>query len=372
MIVMSSKDKLHEKFSSQPDKYYKVELFAEEGFKRQKCNVCGKYFWSLSDAKRCPDPPCTTYGFIGNSPVKGWERDYVETWKVIEKFFVKNGHESVPSYPTVCRWFPGLYFTIASIVAFQRVAGATPVFEFPANPLVIPQVSLRFSDIPNVGVSGRHYTSFIMIGQHSLYDPAKKQGYWKDRCIELDWQLLTKVFRIPPEEISFVEDVWLGPAAFGYSLEYYVRGLELGNAVFTEFLGTPENYRQMDRKIIEEMRKEFLYWYPVDLRNSAKELLPHHLTFFIFQHVALFGEKLSPRAIAANGFANLEGKKMSKSTGNFITLQNALENYGADLTRACILTSSEGIDDADWRSENIPVFISRLSMIDEEIKNSKK
>ena len=251
MIVMSSKDKLHEKFSSQPDKYYKVELFAEEGFKRQKCNVCGKYFWSLSDAKRCPDPPCTTYGFIGNSPVKGWERDYVETWKVIEKFFVKNGHESVPSYPTVCRWFPGLYFTIASIVAFQRVAGATPVFEFPANPLVIPQVSLRFSDIPNVGVSGRHHTSFIMIGQHSLYDPAKKQGYWKDRCIELDWQLLTKVFRIPPEEISFVEDVWLGPAAFGYSLEYYVRGLELGNAVFTEFLGTPENYRQMDRKIID-------------------------------------------------------------------------------------------------------------------------
>ncbi|MBI2583481.1 MAG: alanine--tRNA ligase [Candidatus Aenigmarchaeota archaeon] len=248
---MDPKEQLRQKFSVDSDKYYKVKLFEQEGFKRRKCNNCGKFFWTLTDSKKCPDPPCTTYGFIGNSPVHGRKKDYIETWKAVERFFVKNGHTSVPSYPTVCRWFPGLYFTIASIVAFQRAAGATTVFEFPANPLIIPQVSLRFSDIPNVGVSGRHHTSFIMIGQHSEYDPAAKKGYWKDRCIELDWLLLTKIFKIPREEISFVEDVWVGPAAFGYSLEYYVRGLELGNAVFTEFIGTPDNYRQMDKKIID-------------------------------------------------------------------------------------------------------------------------
>jgi len=248
---MNPKDVLRQNFSADYEKYYLVELFAREGFIRQKCANCGKYFWSLVDNECCPDPPCTTYGFIGNSPAKNWGKDYIETWKEIEKFFVKNGHESIPSYPTVCRWFPGLYFTIASIVAFQRAAGATPVFEFPANPLIIPQVCLRFNDIPNVGVSGRHHTSFVMIGQHSLYNPKTQKGYWKNRCIELDWKLLTEVFKIPPEEISFVEDVWLGPAAFGYSLEYYVRGLELGNAVFTEFLGTPQNYRQMDEKIID-------------------------------------------------------------------------------------------------------------------------
>jgi alanyl-tRNA synthetase len=90
-----------------------------------------------------------------------------------------------------------------------------------------------------------------MIGQHSLYDPIAKTGYWKDRCVELDWQLLTKVFGIPANEISFLEDVWVGPSAFGYSLEYFVRGLELGNCVFTEFVGTPEQFRVMDKKVID-------------------------------------------------------------------------------------------------------------------------
>ena len=44
----------------------------------------------------------------------------------------------------------------------------------------------------------------------------------------------------------------------------------------------------IDIKLVKEMRDEFLYWYPVDLRNSAKELIPNHLTFFAFQHAALF------------------------------------------------------------------------------------
>lgn len=250
MITMMSKDELKKKFSREFDRYYKVKLFDELGFVRKKCVKCGKFFWTLTDRETCPDTTCQRYEFIGNPPTKV-KMDYVETWKAVENFFEKNGHRSVRSYPVVCRWFPGLYFTIASITAFQRKIGGETTFEFPYNPLIIPQVCLRFSDIPNVGVSGRHHTSFVMIGQHSLYDPAAKQGYWKDRCIELDFALLTGVFKIPKEEISFLEDVWVGPNAFGYSLEYFVRGLELGNAVFTEFLGSPDNYTTMDRKVID-------------------------------------------------------------------------------------------------------------------------
>ena len=43
----------------------------------------------------------------------------------------------------------------------------------------------------------------------------------------------------------------MGAGAFGNSLEYYVRGLELGNAVFTEFEGDEHNYRTLDNKIID-------------------------------------------------------------------------------------------------------------------------
>ena len=141
-----------------------------------------------------------------------------------------------------------MYFTIASIVDFQRIEGGKIAFEFPENQLIIPQMCLRFNDIENVGVSGKHFTSFVMIGQHCV---ANEKGYWKDECIDLDYGLLNSVFGIPKKEIVFKEDVWVGYGAFGYSLEYYVRGLELGNAVFTQFEGDPTNYKTMDDKIID-------------------------------------------------------------------------------------------------------------------------
>jgi leucyl-tRNA synthetase len=109
---------------------------------------------------------------------------------------------------------------------------------------------------------------------------------------------------------------------------------------------------RIDRKILESMRTEFQYWYPVDFRNSAKELVPNHLTFFLFHHVALFPEYL-PKAVGVNGMLMIEGDKMSKSKGNFVTLKSAIEQYGADATRCGLLLAAEGMDDPDWRSENL-------------------
>lgn len=121
---------------------------------------------------------------------------------------------------------------------------------------------------------------------------------------------------------------------------------------------------------LEQMRSEFLYWYPVDLRNSAKELIPNHLLFFIFQHVAFFPESLWPKGISANGMMTVEGEKMSKSKGNVITITNALRTFGADALRAGLMDGAEGMDDIDWREksardiqgkiESLPTFIESL------------
>ncbi len=234
-------------FSTNPDKYYRVALFDKMGFTRRNCGKCEKFFWTLDQSRQfCPDHE--SYRFIGRPPTTK-KLDYVGAWKATEKFFRSNGHTIVRRYPVVCRWRDDLYFTIASIVDFQRVVGNKVVFELPANPLVVPQMCLRFNDIENVGLSGRHYTGFCMIGQTCNADA--EGGYWKDRCIELDFGMLTQGLGIPPEEITFVEDVWMGAGAFGYSLEYFVRGLELGNAVFTEFEGNESDYRTMQNRIID-------------------------------------------------------------------------------------------------------------------------
>jgi alanyl-tRNA synthetase len=234
-------------FSSNPDRYYKVSLFDKEGFIRKKCSMCEKFFWTLDNSRHfCPDHE--NYSFIGKPPTNK-HLDYVKAWKETEKFFRAQNHEIVRRYPVVCRWREDLYFTIASIVNFQRVVGNQVVFELPANPLIVPQMCLRFNDIENVGLSGRHYTGFCMIGQTCNADAPG--GYWKDRCIDLDFGMLTEGLGIKAKEITFVEDVWMGAGAFGYSLEYFVRGLELGNAVFTEFEGNENDYRVMPNKIID-------------------------------------------------------------------------------------------------------------------------
>ena len=243
-----NKKEILEKFSADPQRYYNVNLFEDQGFERKSCQVCKRFFWTLDpERSKCPDHSEDTYSFIGEPPTSK-RFDYTQAWKEVESFFVKNNHASINRYPVVCRWRDDLYFTIASIVDFQRVMGSKVVFEFPANPLVVPQTCLRFKDLENVGVTGRHFSSFCMIGQHSI---PNENGYWKDECVNLDFNLLTEQFGIAKKEITFVEDVWEGGGSFGSSLEYFVRGLELGNAVFTEFQGDLSNYKTLDQRIID-------------------------------------------------------------------------------------------------------------------------
>ena len=243
-----NKKEILDKFSADPQRYYNVNLFEDQGFERKSCRKCNRYFWTLdSERDNCPECSDDMYSFIGDPPTTK-RFDYTQSWKEVESFFVKNNHTSINRYPVVCRWRDDLYFTIASIVDFQRVMGSKVTFEFPANPLVVPQTCLRFKDLENVGVTGRHFSSFCMIGQHSI---PNESGYWKDECVNLDFNLLTQQFGIDKKEITFVEDVWEGGGSFGSSLEYFVRGLELGNAVFTEFQGDLSDYKTLDQRIID-------------------------------------------------------------------------------------------------------------------------
>ncbi len=115
--------------------------------------------------------------------------------------------------------------------------------------------------------------------------------------------------------------------------------------------------------ILESMRNEFLYWYPFDLRVSAKELVPNHLTFCIFHHAALFPPEQWPRSMGVNGMLMIEGKQMHKSKGNFVTMKNAVDKYGADATRCALLLGAEGMDDPDWRGDNAADIRGKLESL---------
>jgi len=113
--------------------------------------------------------------------------------------------------------------------------------------------------------------------------------------------------------------------------------------------------------IVEEIRKEFSYFYPVDSRHSGRDLVPNHLTFFVLNHVAIFPEENWPKQIVVNGSVLMDGKKMSKSMGNIIPLRQAIRDHGADPIRLAIIVSAELLQDADFNLESVSTISKKLA-----------
>jgi leucyl-tRNA synthetase len=93
-----------------------------------------------------------------------------------------------------------------------------------------------------------------------------------------------------------------------------------------------------------QLKREFQYFYPMDVRSSGKDLIPNHLSFCVYVHAALFPEHHWPKSMRANGHLMLNGKKMAKSTGNSLTLKEAVKKFGADATRLTLADSGDGIE----------------------------
>jgi len=149
-----------------------------------------------------------------------------------------------------------------------------------------------------------------------------------------------------------------------YIISKYVNKKEInGNDLTDEFFdyvfygkkdsGEIANKINITKEKLEEIRNEFLYFYPVDSRHSGRDLVPNHLTFFVLNHVALFPEENWPQEIVVNGSVLMAGKKMSKSMGNIIPLRDAVRKHGADPIRLTILISAELLQDADFNVEAI-------------------
>ncbi|AYV81977.1 MAG: leucyl-tRNA synthetase [Homavirus sp.] len=124
-------------------------------------------------------------------------------------------------------------------------------------------------------------------------------------------------------------------------------------------------YKSIDVDICQTvmaMRNEFLYWYPVDLRVSGKDLISNHLTMCIYNHAAIWdNDKMWPQRYHVNGHILLNGMKMSKSTGNFLTLSDTIIKYGADPTRMSLAMSGSFSDDANFTDNNVNNIILKLT-----------
>ncbi|KAJ9096600.1 hypothetical protein QFC19_007133 [Naganishia cerealis] len=118
--------------------------------------------------------------------------------------------------------------------------------------------------------------------------------------------------------------------------------------------------QSLEKEKAAQLKYNYQYFYPMDVRSSGKDLIPNHLTFCIYIHAALFSEEYWPKAMRANGHLMLNGKKMSKSTGNFLTLGEAVKKFGADATRLTLADAGDELTDANFEELTANASILRL------------
>ena len=138
------------------------------------------------------------------------------------------------------------------------------------------------------------------------------------------------------------------------------------------FLGKELDFSKtkIPEKILKEMRNSFTYWYPLDLRCSGKDLIGNHLTMSLYNHAVVWdkNQDYMTRGYYCNGYILVDGQKMSKHLGNFLTASDLVESYGADASRITLADCGDSLDDANFLREISNLSVNRLYSFENFVK----
>lgn len=68
-----------------------------------------------------------------------------------------------------------------------------------------------------------------------------------------------------------------------------------------------------------------------------------------------------PKGFFCNGYVQVNGEKMSKSKGNFITMEGMIKSYGSDASRVALASCGDYLDDANFENATANSAILHLS-----------
>jgi alanyl-tRNA synthetase len=338
---------------------YTLRFFAENGFQRKKCRVCGEFYWSQDPdpTATCGEAPCQGYTFIGDPPTRH-AFSVEEAREAFLTFFEERAHTRIDPYPVVARWRDDLFVTIASIIDFQPYV-TDGVIPPPANPLVISQPCLRFNDIDNVGpTAGRHYTIFEMGGHHAFNYP-ERQIYWKEQTVAYHFDFITQALGVPPAAVAYKESVWSGGGNLGPCFECLVSGLEDATLVFMQYKiingalhpmpvrvvdtgygmeryawlsqGTPSGFHAVYGSILEEILRL------AGVQQIDDRLLAESAKYSALMNVETHTDKTVLRSKVA--------ERLGMDTGELDRLMTPMESAYtiADHSKASVLMLAEGV-----------------------------
>jgi len=142
------------------------------------------------------------------------------------------------------------------------------------------------------------------------------------------------------------------------------------------FLGEGPGEPTVDRRLLDEVRKEFLYWYPVDFNLGGKEHKRVHFPVFLYTHARLLPPELQPRGIYVNGWITgptgekVSKKEVSSKGGRIPPLDVALDTWGADALRLFYAIAASPAMDVAWDPSLVDSAAGRLSEVERLIREA--
>lgn len=114
--------------------------------------------------------------------------------------------------------------------------------------------------------------------------------------------------------------------------------------------------------IWDEIRRDVLYWYPVDINLGGKEHKTVHFPVFIMNHVAILPENMRPKGIFVHWWVTQKDKeKISKSKGGVTHIAEAAKIFGVDAMRLYYSHVGSPFVDIEWDASTVIIYKNRLA-----------
>ncbi len=223
---------------------------------------------------------------------------------------------------------------------------------------------IRYSDKNLTELSKKHSKTIKIKPEQYKNNIESVLDWFQDRaCARLGSWLGTK---LPFDEkwiIEPISDSTLYPLYYLVSL-YFNKGkikLEEMNEEFFDYVflgkGKPK------KEIWNEIRKDVLYWYPLDINLGGKEHQTVHFPVFIMNHVSILPKEMWPKGIFVNYWVLGKGNKISKSKGGAQPIPEAIKQFGVDAMRLYYAHIAGPEADVVWDEEIVSSYRKNIEKI---------
>ncbi len=117
-------------------------------------------------------------------------------------------------------------------------------------------------------------------------------------------------------------------------------------------------------ELLQKIRDDVLYWYPLDINLGGKEHMTVHFPVFLFNHQAILPEEMLPRGITVNWYVTGKNSdKISKSKGGAQPIPGAAAKYGVDAMRLYYAHVASMFVDVEWSEDTVMTYKQRVDRV---------